>query len=818
MRQTLPLKAKLLRFAARGLIAAERLWLGLWPAQGFVAGYAALAVSGALGDAHWLIRLAIVLAAVSGVSWGIWNLSRRYQLPTQPEAEQRLEQDANLPHRPFQTLADSPSTKTPEAEAAWAAHIARMGQAICRVRLGAPQIGLGDRDPWALSHASLLLLIGGLALGWGELGPRAARAMQVWPVTAPITSNVEAWIDPPLYTGAAPIRVSMGLDEIVAPAGSILKAVAETTKGAPVLSVDGETIPFDALETVNAYEIETELTGGEALTLTETDGVILAEWPLVVVPDAPPTASFVETPTISGAGVIRLNYKLGDDYGVAHSKLTFTPSDGEPPGGYGETDAVPLPLPPNVKTAAGALFWNLTAHRWAGRSVKLQLEVADGIGQTGQSKSLNFPLPQRLFEHPIARAIISARKELDAEPDKREPIASTVGKLMRASDAYDGSATVMMALGIARARLLVDRTERSYDLARELMWEIALCLEDGDLSVAERALRKARERLAEALARGAPTEKITRLVEELKRAVDRMMQALARAQQNNQAQPQQIDRNAQIMRGQDLMRMLDRIRELNEAGAPDAAQEALAQVNRMLEQLSNAQAMNQNGQRLQQIMEGLLEAQNLARQQQQLMDETMRSQQGQQGQMGQGQPGQGQQGQNPQGRGGRGQNGEDGRALAGRQDSLRRALGEVMRQLGENGDIPDGLGAAERAMQDVINGLNQGDQQGALGAQGEAVQQLQEAARSMAEQLARQLGQQPGQNGQGQGQSGQANQGGTDPLGRANRGRSSGGVQIPAIGDLQRARTIQDELRRRAGDRARPPVERDYLERLLERF
>lgn len=642
--------------------------------------------------------------------------------------------------------------------------------------------------------------------------------MQVWPVTAPIPSTVEVWINPPAYTGAAPIRASVTLDEIVAPAGSILKAVAETAKGAPVLNVDDESTAFEALESAGAYAVETELNSGEVIAMVETDGAILAEWPLVVVPDAPPTASFVDTPSISGSGVIRFNYKLGDDYGVAHGKLNFTPNDGELPGGYGDADSLPLPLPPNVQKAAGALFRDLTAHRWAGRTVKLQLEVTDGIGQTGQSKTLNFPLPERQFEHPIARAIISARKELDAEPRKREPIAATVAKLMRASDAYDGSATVMTALGIARARLLVDRTERSYDLAREMMWEIALRLEDGDLSAAERALRKARERLAEALARGAPPEEIAQLVEELKRAVDRMVQALARAQQNNQAQPQQMDRNAQMMRGQDLMRMLDRIRELNEAGARDAAQEALAQVDRMLEQLSNAQVMNQNSQRLQQMMEGLQEAQNLARQQQQLMDETMRSQQGQ------GRRGQSQQGQNGQGRSGQGQNGQgqgqgqDGQALAGRQESLRRALGEVMRQLGENGDIPGGLGAAERAMRDAVNGLNQGDQQGALGAQGEAVQQLQDAARSMAEQLAQQLGQQQGQNGMAQGQNGQANEGGTDPLGRATRGRSSGGVQIPDIGDLQRARTIQDELRRRAGDRNRPPVERDYLERLLERF
>jgi hypothetical protein len=451
---TLPLKAKLLRFAARGLIAAERLWRGLWPAQGFIAGYAALAFSGALGDAHWLIRLAMALVAIGGIGWGIWNLSRRYQQPTEAEAEQRLEQDANLPHRPFQALADTPTTETPEAEAAWAAHIARMGQAIRRVRLGAPRIGLGGRDPWALRHASLLLLVGGLALGWGELGPRTLRAMQVWPVTAPIPSNVEVWINPPAYTGAAPIRVSTTLDEIVAPAGSILKAVAETAKGAPALSVDGETIPFEALESINAYAVETELTGGEAVILTETDGIILAEWPLVIVPDAPPTARFVDTPAISGTGVIRFNYKLGDDYGIAHGKLNLTPNDSEPPGGYGEADSIPLPLPANVQTAAGALFRDLTAHRWAGRTVKLQLEVTDGIGQTGQSKSLNFPLPERQFEHPIARAIISARKELDAEPRKREPIAATISKLLRASDAYDGSATVMTALGSAPARQL----------------------------------------------------------------------------------------------------------------------------------------------------------------------------------------------------------------------------------------------------------------------------------------------------------------------------------------------------------------------------
>ena len=36
--------------------------------------------------------------------------------------------------------------------------------------------------------------------------------------------------------------------------------------------------------------------------------------------------------------------------------------------------------------------------------------------------------------------------------------------------------------------------------------------------------------------------------------------------------------------------------------------------------------------------------------------------------------------------------------------------------------------------------------------------------------------------------------------------------------ELQRAREIMDELRRRAGERQRPKFERDYIDRLLRRF
>jgi Flp pilus assembly CpaE family ATPase len=43
-------------------------------------------------------------------------------------------------------------------------------------------------------------------------------------------------------------------------------------------------------------------------------------------------------------------------------------------------------------------------------------------------------------------------------------------------------------------------------------------------------------------------------------------------------------------------------------------------------------------------------------------------------------------------------------------------------------------------------------------------------------------------------------------------------VQIPDEMELRRTREIVDELRRRRGERERPTLELDYLDRLLDQF
>jgi hypothetical protein len=125
-------------------------------------------------------------------------------------------------------------------------------------------------------------------------------------------------------------------------------------------------------------------------------------------------------------------------------------------------------------------------------------------------------------------------------------------------------------------------------------------------------------------------------------------------------------------------------------------------------------------------------------------------------------------------------------------------------------------------MRNATGALRAGRPGAAISPQTDALDQLQQAARSFAKQMQQRLGGawgRPADERAGtQGRGGPADR---DPLGRplANGGNyDESDVKIPDAGGLQRARQILDELRRRAGERDRPEIERDYIDRLLKQF
>jgi len=121
-------------------------------------------------------------------------------------------------------------------------------------------------------------------------------------------------------------------------------------------------------------------------------------------------------------------------------------------------------------------------------------------------------------------------------------------------------------------------------------------------------------------------------------------------------------------------------------------------------------------------------------------------------------------------------------------------------------------------MRDAETALGDGNADDAVDAQGRALDALRKGAQGLAQQMQPGPGNgppQPGRTGPARAQQD------TDPLGRPLRGRDYGDdttVKVPGEIDVQRARRILEELRRRFADPARPQLELDYIERLLRDF
>jgi hypothetical protein len=272
---------------------------------------------------------------------------------------------------------------------------------------------------------------------------------------------------------------------------------------------------------------------------------------------------------------------------------------------------------------------------------------------------------------------------------------------------------------------------------------------------------------------------------------------------------------------------MDRIQELSEQGRKAEAEALLEMLQQMLENMEMMMSQGGQGQgegsQGQQSMQGLADAlreqQGLADESfQQLQEEFRRGMEGGQGQPGRGQPGQGG---TPQGEGNEEAEGQGGgQGLAQRQEALRELLEELRQGLpGSAGEATrEALSDAERNMGEASEGLEEGDTSGALDRQAEAIDNLREGMRRLGDDM-RQAEAGDGQQGTEGGQAQLDN--GQDPLGRPLGSRGSLGSTerlLPELDAAARARALLDEIRRRAGELARPEAELDYLRRLLDRF
>ncbi|MFH5772657.1 DUF4175 domain-containing protein [Paracoccus sp. NGMCC 1.201697] len=790
------------------------------------------------------IMLAALLALVLSALWG----ARRLWRPSAAQARARV--DATLPSRPLAALHDQVAIGREDggAEALWQAHLARMAREAEEARPVIPDARLRWRDPVGLRLVGLVALVmallfapaGQLGLGIAALGATFRPAPGATP-GMDATPGWEGWAEPPAYTRRPTIYLN-ALPEgqvLDLPQGSKL-SFRLYGEGAELAQTIGRAVPGTDPA---APEIMAERDG-----LVEIAG---RQFPVTVIPDAPPTVEPVVAPERRADGHFVQPFAASDDNGVVSGKARIALDMGALDRRFGlaidpeprEELQIDLPLPAtgSRKQLRGQLSTDLARHPWANLPVTVSLEVSDGIEQTGASAPVHMLLPGRRFFDPLAAALIEIRRDLLWS---RENAPRSAQILRTISWQPEGFMEQDLALGLKGAIATLEAgplDDEDRNRLAQVLWDAAVALEDGGLADALQRMQQAQERLSEAIRNGASPDEIQRLMDELRKATDAYTDMLA---QKGQDPSERFDRSPQQGReitGDQIQQMMDEIQRLMNEGRMAEAQQLLDQFNRMMQNMQVTQAPGQGGGR-QRPMDRL--AQTL-RDQQDLADEAMRDMQDQYGQWQQDSQQQGGQQQEGQQQDGQGQDGQGQQSLAERQRALREELGRQRGLLPGRG-TPQGeqarrsLDDAGRAMEEAEQALRDRDPAMAMDRQAQAIQNMREGMRALGDMMAQ--NQPPGQEGQPQpgqqqggpegpegernGQRGLAEayrqQPSLDPLGRSTAGNGSSITTGEPLAEgpdpARRARDLQDEIRRRSGERERPRDERDYLGRLLDNF
>jgi uncharacterized protein (TIGR02302 family) len=753
-------------FATRAILTWERIWPLLWPASGIAGLGLAAALFDVLPPLPWPLHALILASFVTAIGLALYINLTRFVWPRWDDAARRLERDSLLKHRPISEAHDALAAGAgdPVAEELWRAHLSLRLRTLGRIRLTWPCSDLPRRDPRALRFVVLVLIVlGALAAGseWKQklfaaLGPSADSV-----------AMLDAWIDPPLYTGEAPIYLAKGGPRTIAvPQGSVLNLRVHGADHMPSVTLEGARFEGGDGE----YAASVPL-GAGAHVRVRAGGHTIGSWKFAVIPDRKPTIAFAAPPAATDRQALKLSYKTSDDYGITAARAIIRPH-----GRQGDPIVLDLQLPGrSVKSVSQTVFRDLTEHPYAGLDVDITLEAADAAGQTASSRTVSFKLPQRIFTDPLARALIEQRQNLASLG------AAAHGQVLRTLDAltlapdkfYSQTMGVYLALRAAAWGLKYAQDRQDTERIEDILWQTAVGLEQGGILTMAEQLRRMQQTLIQMMAQGAPQSQIDALLKRYQDLMQHYLQALA---QNAPQSNAPFDPNAKVLGAQDLAALLKAIEGLSQSGDRLKAMQLLALLQELIE---NLQVVNSpGGPGALADDQALRDLSELVGRQRMLLDKTFRQSQGT------GDP-------------------KDGgtKGLARQQGQLQSDLGALLKKGGKSRSQSD-LQRVERMMSEAAQALGLGD----LPRAGTLQKNILEALRKGAEAMA--------------GGRGKAQQGARDPFGRAaGRGAGTGGdLRIPDASVLQRARGILNELRKRAGEQRRPKEELDYIDRLLKQF
>ena len=572
------LAAALIR--ARWTIVWERLWPALTSLATAIGLFLALSWLGVWLWLPPLVRAAAVIVCAALAIAAAWPFVF-VRMPGKRDALSRIDRGSGLPHRPATAIADdlAVTPRDPYSLALWNAHVERALAAARTLKSGWPSPRVARRDPYALRALVLIACVATFFAAGGERWKRIAAAFDWQGVVLPANFRVDAWVIPPAYT-ARPPQMLAGIHpgETTAPPGASNIVSVPINSTLVVRSTGKLNLDLSATGGVAAAKEQVHAPAGtdeHRFAVTGTGSATLRgagddlTWAFNVIPDKPPVIELTKDPEQQQRGTLLLSYRLEDEYGVVEAKATFARKADD--AGAGEA-AHPLYGPPDfalilpqarTKTGVAQTNKDLTDHPWAGAEVTMTLIARDEGGNQGRSEPVSFRLPERVFAKPLARALVEQRRNLALDANAQPRVLDALDALALAPEKFTPNAGIYLGLRSIYWRLVRATSDDDLRDVVTRLWSMATQIEDGEIADAQANLRNAEEALRQALERGASDEEIKALMEQLRAAMDRFMQALAQQLKNNPA-ARPLGPNSRVVSQRDLQNMLDQFQKHTE--------------------------------------------------------------------------------------------------------------------------------------------------------------------------------------------------------------------------------------------------------------
>lgn len=798
------------------IICLERFIRCFWLPLFALAALLTLAISPILSPLPELIKLGVWVFALTSIFYSAIRNAEGFSLPSPRDIWRRIEQENKIAHRVLSSPANQPLFSG--SNTLWAKHKER--QQIPTKAIAAPKFktNIAAHDPYALRGIVILAFICTIWMQGGKAPQNLHASMPDIAFNLSLAPDFTIQIIPPDYTNLEPriIDTPDDLENIYRiPEGTKIITAIKSRFGTPSTHHGAHNKARKMLRgEPSQYTQETVLNDGNQYSISQFL-IPRLRFHYSLIPDTPPEISLNGEPEAMPDGQLKIPLMIKDDYGVKTLKMTMrlAPSvESAAPFGYEQSEIRSVKFS-GVRESALDPLYDFSANPWAGLPALVTLSVEDHKRQIAKIDDIQIILPQRSFYNPAAQLIIDIRQRLIWEGvspyNNAQDIRDQLFDILARPQQYRGDTRVFLALRSAISRLFytrwdIDKTAQAQpELGAliKILWDIALKIEDGNLSLAARELRDLRQQLENALNDpDTPDHEIAKIMESLQRAtaeyMTEMAKELAKRIQDGDNLPFITKETLQTLMTPDLLHsFLQSLQDKMQRGDRNTARQMLSELQRFMDQLSPNISMPVP-EDIRMMQQALADLNKLIAAQEKLTFQTFDFI----------------------------REGKKLNPTAQEQESLRLILGELMLKSSEVlDDIPRQWGDAEGQMRIARDALEQNKGTQAIPHQSNALEFLKEGEQAMREQMQNRMEDYGKELMSMMGQIPAGTE--TDPLGRPvapdNKGKTPGqnsDVEIPDMAERKKAREIIEEIRRRTGQRQRSAEELDYLRRLLQRF